>query len=822
MTIDVGAVILAAGSEVFDPSKLANYDYLDLPNVVTSLEFERILSASGPYSGRLMRPYDREEPQKIAWLQCIGSRDLNQADTPYCSSVCCMYAIKEAVIAKEHAHSALDAAVFFMDIRTHGKDFERYYARARDLGVRFIRSRIHSIIPGKDGNLELGYVNSDGEPRTEIFNMVVLSVGLQAPKEMAELAKRLGIELGQNRFVKTGSFNPIESSRPGVYVCGAIQGPKDIPQSVMEASAAAAASGILLHEMRWTETKEKQIPVQTNVIGEPPRLGIFICQCGINIGGVVNIPELREYAKTLPFAVYVEDNLYTCSQDTQVKMAQVIREKGINRVIVAACTPRTHEPLFQETLSDAGLNKYLFEMANIRNQNSWVHTHDPKAATAKAKDLLRMAAAKVVLLEPLRETELEMVPATLVVGGGVAGMTAAKTLADQGFQVHLIEKSPQLGGNAKSLYKTWRGESIAEFVEQLTESVEQHPFINVYKSTELVGVQGFVGNFLSELKVEDDKRIEINHGVAILATGGSEYKPIEYIYGQDPRVLTHLELDARIMAGGFPPEQTAATVFIQCVGSREPMHPYCSRVCCTHTMESAIHLRQTHPEMDVYVLYRDIRTYGEREDLYTQARREGVIFFRYEEENKPKVKSPAGRAGIEITVIDPILQRPVTIMAGLVVLATAIVPSETEALGQLFKVPINEDGFFVEAHPKLRPVEFATEGVFVCGMAHCPKSIDESIAQALAAASRATCLLSKGKVSVSGAVAQTMPEQCSGCGTCVSVCPYSAPSLNEKHKSEINPALCKGCGLCAASCRSGSIRLNGFNDAQIFAMIDAV
>ena len=790
--------------------------------MVTSLEFERILSASGPYSGRLMRPYDREEPQKIAWLQCVGSRDLNQVDTPYCSSVCCMYAIKEAVIAKEHAHGDLDAAIFFMDIRTHGKDFERYYERARDLGVRFIRSRVHSIIPGQDGNLELSYVNSDGEPRTEIFDMVVLSVGFQAPREMAELAKRLGIELGQNRFVKTGSFNPIASSKPGVYVCGTIQGPKDIPQSVMEASAAAAASGILLHETRWTETKEKQIPVETNVIGEPPRLGIFICQCGINIGGVVNIPELREYARTLPFAMYVEDNLYTCSQDTQVKMAQVIREKGINRVIVAACTPRTHEPLFQETLCDAGLNKYLFEMANIRNQNSWVHTHDPQAATAKAKDLLRMAAAKVALLEPLRETELDIVPVTLVVGGGVAGMTAAKTLADQGLQVHLIEKSAELGGNAKSLHKTWRGENIAEFVEQLTESVEKHPFINVYKSTELVGVQGFVGNFLSELKMEDDSRIEISHGVAILATGGSEYKPIEYMYGQDPRVLTHLELDAQIMAGGFPPEQTAATVFIQCVGSREPMHPYCSRVCCTHTMESAIHLKQTHPEMDVYVLYRDIRTYGERENLYTQARREGVIFLRYEEENKPKVKSPAGEAGIEIIVIDPILQRPVTIMAGLVVLATAIVPSETEALGQLFKVPINEDGFFVEAHPKLRPVEFATEGVFVCGMAHCPKSIDESIAQALAAASRATCLLSKDKVSVSGTVAQTIQEQCSGCGTCISVCPYSAPSFNKNNKSEINPALCKGCGLCAASCRSGSIRLNGFNDAQIFAMIDTV
>ncbi len=821
-TIDVGAVVLATGDDVFDPARLDTYHYSDLPNVVTSLEFERILSASGPYRGRLMRPYDREEPRKIAWLQCVGSRDLNQADTPYCSSVCCMYAIKEAVIAMEHAHGSLDTAIFYMDIRSHGKDFERYYERARDQGVRFIRSRVHSIVPDKEGDVELAYVDGEGRPKSEIFNMVVLSVGFQAPREMVELANRLGIELDRYRFVKTDSFSPIATSRPGVYVCGAIQGPKDIPQSVTEASAAAAATGILLHEARRTETREKQVPVETNVVGERPRIGVFICQCGINIGGVVDVPKLREYAKSLPYVAYVEDNLYTCSQDTQVKMAQVIRDKGINRVIVAACTPRTHEPLFQETLNDAGLNKYLFEMANIRNQDSWVHTHYPEAATNKAKDLLRMAAAKAALLEPLRETELDIVPVTMVIGGGVAGMVAAKTLADQGFEVHLVEKSKQLGGNARFLQSTWRGESIPEFVDQLTQGVEQHPSISVYKSAELTRVQGFVGNFASEIKLEDDSRVEIRHGVAILATGGSEYKPVEYLYGQDPRVLTHLEFDARMMADNLPSGQGGATVFIQCVGSREPMHPYCSRVCCTHTMESALHLKQTDPGMPVYVLYRDIRTYGEREDLYTQARREGVIFLRYEVEDKPGVKTAADGSGLEVTAVDPILNRPVSITADLVVLATAIVPSEAETLGQFFKVPVNEDGFFVEAHPKLRPVDFATEGVFVCGMAHCPKSIDESIGQALAAASRATCLLSSDKVSVAGTVAQTNQALCSACGTCVSICPYSAPGFNEKGKAEINPALCKGCGLCAASCRSGAIRLNGFDDAQLFAMIDSI
>ncbi len=817
--LEVGAVVVATGTEVFDPSKMDTYAYSDLPNVVTSLEFERILSASGPYRGRLMRPFDREEPTKIAWLQCVGSRDINQADKPYCSSVCCMYAIKEATIAMEHAHGSLDTAIFYMDIRSHGKDFERYYERAREHGVRFVRSRVHSIEPTGDGDMELMYVDANGRHTSETFNMVVLSVGLQAPGGMKELAKRLDIDLGSQGFVKTDSFHPAATSRPGVYVCGAVQGPKDIPQSVTEASAAAAAAGSLLHEKRWSQTNEKHVPVETNVAGEPPRIGIFVCHCGINIGGVVNVPEVREYARTLPYVVYVEDNLYTCSQDTQVKMAQVIREQGINRVIVAACTPRTHEPLFQETLIDAGLNKYLFEMANIRNQNAWVHTHNPEAATSKAKSLVRMAVAKAALLEPLREPELDIIPVTLVLGGGVAGMSAAKALADQGFHVHLVESSEELGGNAKSIYKTWRGEFIAEFVEQLAASVEQHPSITVYKSAELMNVQGFVGNFTSELKVADGSRIEIHHGIAILATGGNEYKPAEYLYGRDPRVLTHLELDARIMAGDVPSNQSAA-VFIQCVGSREPLHPYCSRVCCTHTMESALHLRRSNPDMPIYVLYRDIRTYGEREELYTEARKEGIIFIRYEVEDKPMVKTANGK--LEVTLTEPILERPISIEAGLVVLASAIVPSAAAPLGQFFKVPVNEDGFFVEAHPKLRPVDFATEGVFVCGMAHSPKSMDESIAQALAAASRATCLLSNDKISVSGNVAETSQVLCSACGTCVSICPYSAPGFNDKGKAEINPGLCKGCGLCTASCRSGAIRLRGFDDAQIFAMIESI
>jgi len=821
--IEIGTVILAVGNEVFDPSHLDTLGYGQSPNVVTSMEFERILSASGPYMGHLMRPYDREEPKKIAWLQCVGSRDTQKNSHPYCSAVCCMYAIKEAVIAMEHAHGEVEASVFYMDMRTYGKDFEDYYNRARDEhGVRFIRSRVHTVDPVENGDLRIRYTDEKGELKEEFFNLVVLSVGFQVGQDTIELGKRLGIELNQYDFAKTGSFMPVAASRPGVFVCGAIQGPKDIPQSVVESSAAAAASSVLLSESRWTRTKTKELPEQKNVVGEPPRIGVFVCQCGINISGVVNVPEVRDYAKTLPYVTYVEDNMYTCSQDTQVKMAEVIKEQGINRVVVAACTPKTHEPLFQETLENAGINKYLFEMTNIRNQDSWVHPGEPETATEKAKDLVRMAVAKAGLLEPLLDTELELNPATLVVGGGVAGMVCAKNLADQGYDVHLVERSQSLGGQARYLYKTWKGEDIQTYVSGLIKDVEKDPRIQTYLSTEVDEVEGFVGNFKSVLKSKDGDMKSVEHGIAVIATGADEFKPTEYLYGEDARVLTHLELDARFMRDDASLKEFASAAFIQCVGSREPDRPYCSRVCCTHTVESALELKRRNPDMSVYVLYRDMRTYGEREELFTRARRQGVIFFRYEFENKPKVK--AAEDALEITVTDKILDRPITIRADLLTLATAIVPPKDDRLATFFKVPVNAEGFFIEAHAKLRPVDFATEGVFLCGLSHYPKSLDESIAQALAAASRATGLIATGKVLASGTVAEVNPSFCSSCGVCIEICPFGAPSFaQEGHfsgKAQINPVLCKGCGLCVASCRSGALNLKGFGEEQIMAMIN--
>jgi len=826
LTLKVGSVILAPGFEAFDANLITHYGYSRFPNVVTAKEFERILSASGPYQGHLVRPSDRKEPKKIAWVQCVGSRNINQCDHNYCSAVCCMYAIKEAVIAKEHSHEPLDTAIFFMDMRTYGKGFERYYNRAKEeLGVRFIRSRVHTIIEEPDTrNLLIRYIGEDGRVTEETFDMVVLSVGLQTSQEMMERAKKLDVELNEHRFCATSSFQPVATSRPGVYVCGAFQGPKDIPQAVMEASAAAASAGAALSEVRGTLVKEKTYPEERNVTGEPPRIGVFVCNCGINIGSVVNVPEVAEFAATLPYVVHVDQNLFSCSQDTQDRMKAIIKEKRLNRVVVASCSPRTHEALFQETCQEAGINKYLFEMANIRDQCSWVHQNSPREATEKAKELVRMAVAKAAMLEPLRELELGLTQSALVIGGGVAGMVAARELSAQGFEVTLVERGDSLGGNARKMRHTWRGEDVQGFLSKLIQEVDQDPRIKVYLNAQVVEVDGFMGNFTSTIKLSNGsgEPVKVRHGAVVIATGARESKPTEYLYGQDPRVFTSQEFD-ELWAKGDPRVKNAKTIaFIQCVGSREPQRPYCSKVCCTHTCQNVVKLKEEDPERDIMVFYRDIRTYGFNEDHYKRAREKGVLFFRYDLDNKPKVTTDAsGR--LQVQGMDHVLGLPVTIYPDTVVLAAAIEPNENQTLAQLYKVPLNEDGFFLEAHMKLRPVDFATDGVFLAGLAHYPKPIDEAIAQAKAAASRAVTVLATQKMVVGGKVAYADPRKCTGCGVCELVCAYKAISLKpDTLTSEVNEALCKGCGTCVSSCRSGALSLKGFNDPQIFAMIDAL
>jgi len=822
-TLDVGAVVLAMGNEVFNPGGIDIYNS-NHPNIVTSLAFERLLSASGPYKGHLMRPYDRDTPEKIAWLQCIGSRDINKAVNSYCSSVCCMYAIKQTIIAKEHVETPLDTAIFFMDMRTYGKDFDKYYTRAKDeKGVRFIRARVHTIDPVENGNLRLRYVSENGELQEEIFNMVVLSVGLTPSKDAKELAKRIGVELNEHQYAKTKGFTPVSTSRKGVFVCGSFQGPKDIPQSVMEASAAAAEAAGSLSESRWTLTKTKELPPEKDFSGEPPRIGVFVCNCGINIGGIADVPAVREYARTLPHVIHVEDNLFTCSQDTQENIKKVIEEKGINRVVVASCSPRTHEPLFQETISEVGLNKYLFEMANIRDQNTWVHMNQPEKATAKAKDLVRMAVAKAAYVEPLSQVILDVTPAVLVVGGGVAGMEAALGVANQGYQAYLVERSNQLGGVALQLYSTWQGEKVAPYLNDLIGKVQHNDKIQIFLETQVTHTTGTIGSFISTLIGNNDgKNTIVRHGAAILATGGKEYKPTEYLYGKHPGVLTHLDLDHELTAGSDLLKNAKLAVFIQCVGSRTKERPYCSRVCCTHSLESALTLKKMNPDMKIFILYRDIRSYGFREDLYKEAREKGVKFIRYDLENLPVITADNSDT-LSLTVTDPILQRSLEMNPDLVVLATAILPNENKKLFEVFKVPTNAEGFLVEAHAKLRPVDFGSEGLFLAGLAHYPKSLDESIAQARAAVSRTMNIVSKEGILVGGVIASVTPERCAVCLTCVRACPYGIPRIDsEKGHAVIEPAECHGCGICVSECPGKAITLKHFTDEQINAKTDAL
>jgi len=822
ITLEVGAIVISSGCEVYDPKMHDVYGYGKSANIITSLEFERILSASGPYSGHLLRPSDKKEPRKIAWLQCIGSRDVHSGARKYCSSVCCTFAIKEAMLAKDHSKAPLDTAIFYMDIRTHGKDFERYYNRAKDdSGVRFIKSKITNIVPADDtGKQMIRYIDETGKRVEEKFDMVVLSVGMGTSKTATDLAHKLDIQLDSYDFATTNSFEPVKTSRPGIFVCGTFEAPKDIPSSVIESSAAAGSAGSCLTESRWTLTKKKEIPAEIDTHGEPPRIGVFICCCGTNIAGVVDVPAVVEHAKTLPNVVYAEQNMFSCSQDSQYNIARVIKENRLNRVVVSACTPKTHEPLFQETLTNAGINKYLFDMANIRNQCSWVHGAAPESATQKAIELTEMAIHKVTLHEALTEPVLEINQSAFIIGGGIAGMTAARTLSRQGYHAHLIEKSDRLGGEALHIHETWQGEDVRQNLNRMIEVIRSDENIDVYLNSEITKADGFVGNFKTTIQTADQET-EIEHGVTIIASGASEYKPNQYLYGEDKRVLTGLELDQKLMGNDPAVRQAQTALFVQCVGSRIKERPYCSKVCCTHSIKSALELKALNPEMDIFILYRDIRTFGLREDLYRKARESGIMFLRYNLDDGLDIGLED--KDIKVRFIDTVRRRQMEITPDLLVLATAIVPPKENPIAQQYKVTLNSDGFFMEAHVKLRPVDCATDGVFICGLAHAPKPIDESIAQALAAATRSITLLAKKTIRMSGTVAHTNPTNCSSCSVCIDLCPYSAPSFITEGpftgKAQINPVLCKGCGLCVASCRSGAIQLKGFDNDQIFAQI---
>jgi len=822
--VRVGALILSPGFEPFNPRLKGTYGYGQFSNVVTSIEFERILSATGPFHGHVRRPSDGKEPNKIAWIQCVGSRN-PAIGRGYCSSVCCMYAIKEAMLAKEHASGELGTAIFYIDIRTPGKDFEKFYDRAREeVGIRFIKSRIDTITQNEETqDLLIRYTDRLSKSMEERFDLVVLSVGLGVSDQIKNLSKNLGINLDPYDFAATSSFSPVNTSRPGIYVCGAFQQPKDIPESVMEASASAGAACAALSKARHQLTEVKAYPDERDVTGEEPKVGVFVCHCGINIGGVVRVPEIAEYAKTLPHVVWSSEELFACSADVQEKIKTVIKEHALNRVVVASCSPRTHEPLFQETLREAGLNKYLFEMANIRDQCSWVHAHDSDRSTAKVKDLVRMAVAKASFIQPLSEPTVPVTKSCLVVGGGVAGMVSALNLANQGYDAHLVERDDRLGGQARRLHRTWRGEDVHPYVQELIRQLEEHPLIYIHLKSRVTGVSGFVGNFKSAVTDSDGHETELDHGATILASGGRAYQPSEYLYNTQPNVYLALELDQEMVNNPDRFSEVETAVFIQCVGSRESSRPYCSKVCCTHSIESALRLKGLNSDMDIYILYRDVRTYGGREDIYREARSKGITFARYSLEEKPRVEEQQGR--LKVVVKDQVLQCDVEIQADVLTLASAIIPSaENEGLSKLYKASTNQEGFLLEAHVKLRPVDFATDGVFLAGLAHYPKPIEETIAQAQAAAARAGAILSKDAIVTEGVIAQVDKEACRGCSLCVALCPFEALQVVETEsgrKARVIDVACKGCGVCAATCYRHAIQVHTFTDRQIVSQVQA-
>jgi heterodisulfide reductase subunit A-like polyferredoxin len=845
--IHVGAVVLAPGYQVYRAELSQEYGLGRYPNVVTSLQLERLLSASGPTKGHVNRPSDGAPARRIAFLQCVGSRDQSH---DYCSAVCCMYAAKEAVMVREHDSEA-QVHVFMMDMRAFSKGYEAYYQRARGrYGIEYTRCRISQLREDQDsGDLVIRYTHGLNESEgpapaytEEKFDLVVLSVGMEISDSVKALGAQLGVELDDYGFCHTALFNPLQTSRPGIYVAGPFREPKDIPESIVDATGAAGEIAGLLAPARHSLTRTVDYPPERDVSAEPPRVGVFVCHCGSNIGGYLDVPGVAEGALKLPGVVHSEHNLYTCSQDSIAHITEQVKELGLNRVVVASCTPQTHASLFQDSIRAAGLNPGLFEMANIRNQCSWVHSNDRQAATRKASQLIRMAVARAGTLQPLTTTQVAIQQSALVVGGGVAGMTAAITLAEAGFPVDLVEKTGVLGGNMRNVFSTVEGSDPQAFLRDLIQRVEAIPKIRVHLGCRVVQTTGFAGRFTTTLRTDSGEEIVVEHGATVLATGGREYRGNEYAYGASPRVVTGQEFEATLaLASGQKEsldEHAAAAwkavgealpsdvAMLLCVG---PASRFCGRTCCATALKNALALKRLRPEARVTVLYKDIRTYGFKERLYTQAREAGVIFVRYEDKRPPSLR--AEDDGLEITVRDPTLGVDIVLHPDLLMLSNPIIPPEdSHDVASLFKAPVDADGFFLEAHVKLRPVDFASDGLFMAGLAHYPKFVDEAIVQAQAAAARAGRLLSRSTLTAGGVVAEVDPQKCVGCLTCVRICPFGIPRVvpgqtgvgGISGAAYIEPTVCQGCGNCVAECPAKAIHLAHYDDNQIIVKLDAL
>ncbi len=812
--LDIGSVILTPGFEEFAAETKGEYGFGRYPNVITSVQFERMLSAAGPFEGHVVRRTDGEPAKRIAWIQCVGSRD-SSCGNEYCSSVCCMVSTKQALVAKDHL-DGFDATIFYMDIRAHGKDFDQYYERANsDENIHYIKSIPSRVVqmPGSN-DLRLRFVNEDAQLQEQDFDLVVLSIGMEPAASVKELADRIGIELNEYDFCATDRFFPFETSRAGVFVAGAFQEPKDIPETVTQASGAASQAMELLAEARDTLITKKTYPDEHDITDEEPRIGVFVCHCGINIASVVDVEAVTEAVANEPGVVMSDHTMFTCSDTSLSNIKDMIHEHGLNRVVVASCTPRTHEPLFRETLREAGLNPYLFDLANIRDQCSWVHSSVPEAATEKAIELVKMSIARAYHLSPLEGTSFAIDQSALIIGGGMTGMTAALSLADQGFKVNIIERKNQIGGHFLNMHYTLECDDISDFTDGLVKRTQNHPNIDIHFETEVAAISGHIGKFNIKLSKNNDM---LSSGVIIVATGGKPTDTSEYLYGKNESVISQVELEKRLHEKTFD-AGGKNIVMIQCVGSRDEEHPYCSRICCSMAIKNALRMKQQSPDANIYILYRDVRTYGFREIYYKQAREAGVIFIRYDRDNHPKVSE---ENGLVVSLDSPDFPEPIEIEADCLALSFGVVVSEgNKTLSDMLKVPLNADGFYLEAHMKLRPVEFATEGVYLCGLAHSPKFVDENIAQARAAASRAATVLSKTYLEVSAQVSYVDQDKCISCMTCVKACPYTAPFCNNDGKAQVEAAKCMGCGICASECPACAIQLHHFETDQFEVMIN--
>ncbi|MFW2367669.1 MAG: FAD-dependent oxidoreductase [Desulforhopalus sp.] len=813
--VHVGSVVLTPGLKTYQPEIRQELGYGKHQNVVTSLQFERLLSASGPCSGVVERPSDGGHPKRLAWIQCVGSRNSHNSN-PWCSSVCCMYAAKQSIIAKEHDNE-VQSTVFYMELRAFGKDFDKYIDKAKnDAEVVYKRAMVADVIEDPETkNLIIHSVADDGTLVKEEFDMVILSIGFEPREDAADFAKIFGIETDEYGFAQTSKLRPVATTRKGIYVAGIYQGPKDIPETVIQGSGAAAEAMALLGESRGTEVEKVVLPDERDIEGEDAKIGVIVCHCGTNIAGTVDVSRVAEAALEQKGVAHAETIVYACAPDGQQKIRDLIQEKGLNRVVVASCTPRTHAPLFQDTIREVGLNKFLFELADIREQCSWCHMHDNENATSKAIEIVNMNVAKTRNLVPVSTSSVGVEHTALVIGGGIAGMTASLSLVEQGYGVHLVERTETLGGLLTRVRYNLEGDEIQPYLADVIEKVKDNSAITLHMGTTVNQIDGFVGNFETKLA----SGATISHGAMLIASGGVEYQPTEYGYEQSDNIITQRELEDLLAEKG--PENEKCYVMIQCVGSREEPDNYCSRICCQDALKNSIAIKEAAPDAQVVVIYRDMRAYGLKEDYYRRARDLGVLFFLYTPDAKPDVSVDGEK--IRVTLDGKVLGMEMAIDADYLVLSTGLRPQpDGDEFAKKFKLTCNIDGFLLEAHVKLRPVDFPSEGFFLAGLAHAPKNLEETISQSFAAAGRVGALLSNDSLSVSGVISKHNRDICMSCLACVKKCPFGAPFIDEDGMVSHNEVKCTGCGICAGVCPAKAYQVNYFRDDQLLAMIDSV